>query len=59
VITKTFNIGTDRAPGMVAELNAAGVIWTECPRKWASWFIVTGTPEQVATVAARVGLVTQ
>lgn len=52
-----FNVAADAYPGMVAELKAVGATWTESEREWGTWFIVTGTPEQIDAVAARVGLV--
>jgi len=54
-----FNVADDAYLGMVAELTRAGVAWTESERTWGTWFIVTGTPEQVADIAHRVGLVTR
>lgn len=56
---EVFEVADDVYPGLVRDLNAAGVTWTEHERPWGFWVIVTGTSEQVADVASRVGLVTR
>lgn len=55
--THVFEVADDVYPGLVTDLNASGVTWTEHERTWGFWVMVTGTDEQVDAIASRVGLV--